>query len=55
MPGTGIRVYPPRKLLENKPDYVLILAWNFAEEIMAKSKDYKGKFIIPIPKLWICG
>ena len=55
MPGTGIRVYPPGKLLENKPDYVLILAWNFAEEIMVKSKDYKGKFIIPIPKLRICG
>lgn len=52
-PGMHIPVVSPVKLLKNPPDYLFILAWNFAEPIMLKLADYKkngGRFIIPVPK-----
>lgn len=51
-PGTFIPIYDDEKLLEYQPDYALVLAWNFAEEIMNNLSEFKrkgGKFIIPIP------
>ena len=51
-PGMHIPVVPEEKIMQDKPDYALILAWNFAEEIIAKQQKYKeagGRFIIPIP------
>jgi len=52
-PGTCIPIYGDEKLLEEQPDYALILAWNFADEIMNNLKEFKergGKFIVPVPK-----
>ena len=52
-PGTKIPVLHPSRLLSDKPDYLLILAWNFADEIIEEQKEFArsgGKFIIPIPK-----
>lgn len=52
-PGTHIPVVSSDKLKEEKPDYILILAWNFANPIMEKYAWFEkngGKFIIPVPK-----
>ena len=55
-PGTHIPVVPPERLLEDQPDYVLLLAWNFADEIMAQQAAYRqqgGTFVLPVPRVQI--
>ena len=56
LPGTHIPILHPEKILETKPDYVFILAWNLKEEIMEQMKyihDWGGKFVVCIPEVKI--
>ena len=53
MPGTHQPILDPAALVEQQPDYVLLLAWNFKDEIMAQQHEYVGRggqFIVPVPE-----
>ena len=55
-PGTHIIVSSPDRMKDEAPDYVLLLAWNYADAILAKEKELRGKgvkFIIPVPEIRI--
>lgn len=56
MPGVRIRIDEPEKLMQDKPDYVMILPWNFRDEIIRQQRAFLeagGKFVVPIPDLEI--
>jgi SAM-dependent methyltransferase len=52
LPGTHIPIYPPERIRETRPDYVLILPWNLKDEIMEQHsyiRDWGAQFVVPIP------
>jgi SAM-dependent methyltransferase len=52
LPGTHIPIYPPERIRECRPDYILILPWNLKAEIVAQlvyAREWGAKFIVPIP------
>jgi hypothetical protein len=54
LPGTHIPIYPPDRIGETQPDYLLILPWNFKDEIMQQMdfiRHWGGKFVVPIPEV----
>jgi hypothetical protein len=54
VPGVGIPIEDPSVLLDRKPDALLVLVWNIADEVMAQEHEYRaagGTFIIPIPEV----
>ena len=54
MPGVGIPILPAEELERRRPDYTLLLAWNFADEILDQQQGYRaagGTFIVPVPAI----
>jgi hypothetical protein len=58
LPGTHVPILAPEKIDEARPDYILILPWNFKDEIMkqlAHTRGWGAKFIVPIPEATVIG
>jgi 2-polyprenyl-3-methyl-5-hydroxy-6-metoxy-1,4-benzoquinol methylase len=56
LPGSRIPIYSPDRIVETKPDYVLILPWNLKDEIeqqLSYIREWGGRFVVPIPRLAI--
>lgn len=53
VPGVRLPIVPPERILQEQPDYLLILPWNFKEEIMEQQAEFRrrgGRFIVPVPQ-----
>jgi hypothetical protein len=53
-PGTGIPIVGPERIAQDRPDALILFAWNFAEEIISQLEGYArsgGRFLIPVPRV----
>lgn len=58
LPGTHIPVHPTERIMETRPDYVVIMPWNLKDEIMAQLsfiRDWGGRFVVFIPEVKVYG
>ena len=56
LPGTHIPIYPPERIVQSRPDYVLILPWNLKDEIASQLsyiREWGGRCVVPIPEVAI--
>jgi hypothetical protein len=56
LPGTHIPIFPPERIRETQPDYLLILPWNLKDEIIKQNafvREWGGKFVVPIPEVQV--
>ncbi len=56
LPGTHVPIYPPDRIRETKPDFLLILPWNLKDEIIKQNgfiREWGGKFVVPIPEVQV--
>jgi len=56
MPGSHIPILPPQAIQEARPDFVLILPWNIADEVMEQNvfiREWGGQFVTSVPELVI--
>jgi hypothetical protein len=54
LPGSHLPVHAPDRIVEARPDYVLLLAWNLKEEILEQVsavREWGGRFVVPIPEV----
>jgi SAM-dependent methyltransferase len=57
LPGTHIPIFPPERIRETRPDYVLILPWNLKDEIVAQLsyiREWGARCVVPIPEVQVC-
>jgi hypothetical protein len=58
LPGSGIPIHEPRRILETRPAYVLILTWDLRDEVVAglrEVEDWGGRFVVPLPRFEVLG
>ena len=56
LPGTHVPIFPPDRIRETKPDFLLILPWNLKDEIIKQNafiREWGGKFVVPIPEVCV--
>jgi 2-polyprenyl-3-methyl-5-hydroxy-6-metoxy-1,4-benzoquinol methylase len=54
LPGVHLPVYPPERIFETRPDFVLILPWNLQDEVVAQMdgiRAWGGRFVVPLPEV----